>query len=98
MPDDLTAQVGLGVAIAVILLEKCFAFIKGMKQNGGSENQTTGIPLEQWNDVENKINELHSLHTKFDADGVPLWYVKITIYEKLKHIRDIVDRIDAKTH
>ena len=96
MPDDLTAQVGLGVAIAVILLEKCFAFIKSMRQNGDSEKHTPCVPLEQWNDVENKINELHSLHTKFDADGVPLWYVKITIYDKLSHIRDIIDRIDAK--
>lgn len=88
---DALTQLGVGGIFAVLVIRSFVELVKALKgaTNGkasGGHEQITKDTKEITIDTNNKVKTLHSLHSKTNADGLPVWYFPQSIIQDQKEI------------
>ena len=111
--DNVLSQLGIGAIFVILVLRMIFEFL-GKKKNG---NQRCIMASKEFNDfkdemrgVKEKIIHLDDAHSRYDEDGIPLWYVPrgwadvqarmvdtlVKIDQNQRAIADTLKRIEEK--
>ena len=70
-------QLGMAAVVVLLILREVFTFLKVVKY--GKNKDPVTLPnnfLAKIDKMAEQINEADRLHSVFDADGRPVWYVK----------------------
>jgi len=94
--DGLILQLGVGGIFAVLIIREFVNMMAKMKEKNGSGNENGNGTLKDVKnitiDTNDKVKSLHSLHTKYDSDGKPLWYFPGSMLENQKQIALVQER------
>lgn len=89
--DPSFLQVGLGGAVALLLLERVYVIIKvildnrnGKGSNGNAEAARTLLEIMQ--EMQHQLGDLHEWHKKEDKDGRKIWYGHSGVDKALEHL------------
>ena len=63
------AEVGIGGAVAILVLKEVFNFIKEMRKDNSCVDDD-----KERRRINNKIEALYEWHNVKDENGVPIWY------------------------
>ncbi len=86
------------VVITVVVIQGLMGLIKYIiaKNNSNKENLNHNSIMLKLNDIEDScgmtdnqdfwLHELHKMHTRYDSDGTPMWYVPRSWAETQKEI------------
>lgn len=70
----------------------------GLKGHGAVMNEHVNDVRFAVSKVKEKVDDLHDWHDKRDADGVPLWYVRLSLEGSIKDLGEkICQQIEVQT-
>ena len=89
MNEGLT-QLGVGGIFALLVIRAFVELVKAMKTKNGSEGngheQITRDTKKLAIDTNDKMKTLHSMHSKTNPDGLPVWYFPQSFVQDQKEI------------
>ena len=83
---DTISQLGIGGIFAILIIKSFIELIKTMRGKNGSDTikDVKSITI----DTNDKVKTLHSLHSKTNQDGLPVWYFPQSIVQDQKKIAE----------
>lgn len=90
--NEVLTQLGVGGIFAVLVIRSFVELVKAMKngKNGGGLKSSDSQLIQDTKalsiDTNDKVKTLHSLHSKTNPDGLPVWYFPQSIVQDQKEI------------